>query len=948
MPIAVSGREREMALLRDVLVTTVRSSGAIVLLEGEAGIGKTLLCREIQAVADAKGFLTLYGRADGLTSRAPLSALLDCLESNQAAAEVRHELAGILRRTFELGSSEGPEYVSFAAGEALIDFLSGVAVSRPIALIVDDLQWADQASLQALVRATRLVLQLPIALFLAARPAPRTIEFEAFLSAIASRGAVTERLAALPENAVADLVHSRIGKRPGPRLREQLRQCGGNPLYLTVTLDALVQSGAVDTSTDEVEIDSVGPGSTLPVTILQNLRFCAPSTVKLLALAAVAGRTFTAAELAAAANLPVQEILPAMQDGISAGILAEADQGMAFKHDVIRDALYFDLPATVRDEIHLVVARALKMTGQAPSRVAEHLMRCSAASSVELLQEAAVDVVRGAPTVAADLLEAALSRASRDERGRILPDLAVALILAGRSSDGIELSRKCLDLGLRPSIDESLTSLLANELTAKGDVKGSLDVALAGLADAGTPAAQRHNLEGIVAMNRFFLGDLPGGAEAASQGILHAREQGDRVGESRILGTIALIEQTRGRFAPALEAATESVRLAELEETPEVLHHVPHAALCSALLEYGRLEDSLATARRGLRLVERLAVADTMVWMQSVIAYNLLLSGSLSEADAEAEAALEMAKEAKSGWRCFALAVRALVALHRDLPDAARAFGAEMEQDLERVGPGGVNMLTTTCRAKLVEATGQPALAFQVVHGTWQGFSGNGVRGGLSALLPCLAELAVLSGETEGLPLIAAQMQALASDNPGAAYLAALAGWATALSERAPDRVTHALDALPMDHHRLDWAILASATGRALATWDGHASDAAGVLLASLEAFENIGAVRYASNTKSLLRTLGVTKGARGKRARATHGWESLTETERKIVRLVTERLSNPQIADRLVVSVRTVETHVSHCLTKLGLSSRTELAARAAEHFGWIFAIQGPGPQGP
>jgi DNA-binding CsgD family transcriptional regulator len=111
-------------------------------------------------------------------------------------------------------------------------------------------------------------------------------------------------------------------------------------------------------------------------------------------------------------------------------------------------------------------------------------------------------------------------------------------------------------------------------------------------------------------------------------------------------------------------------------------------------------------------------------------------------------------------------------------------------------------------------------------------------------------------------------------------------------------------------------------------------------------AYERSGATHDLARTEAALRGLGARRGVRGRRQRPSSGWEALTDTELKVVRLVAERLTNPEIAERLFISRRTVQTHVSHALAKLGVASRRELAAEAVRLAGWRIRVEGEGEQ--
>jgi DNA-binding CsgD family transcriptional regulator len=112
---------------------------------------------------------------------------------------------------------------------------------------------------------------------------------------------------------------------------------------------------------------------------------------------------------------------------------------------------------------------------------------------------------------------------------------------------------------------------------------------------------------------------------------------------------------------------------------------------------------------------------------------------------------------------------------------------------------------------------------------------------------------------------------------------------------------------------------------------EGRTDEAVGLLGEAVEVYEHLGAVRDIARVDAALRSLGVRRGRRGSRRRPTTGWDSLTPTEREVVRLAVEGLTNAQIGERLFVSRRTVETHLSHVFGKVGVSSRVQLAAEAS-----------------
>jgi DNA-binding CsgD family transcriptional regulator len=142
--------------------------------------------------------------------------------------------------------------------------------------------------------------------------------------------------------------------------------------------------------------------------------------------------------------------------------------------------------------------------------------------------------------------------------------------------------------------------------------------------------------------------------------------------------------------------------------------------------------------------------------------------------------------------------------------------------------------------------------------------------------------------------------------------------------------LSRALDACRSAPRSLERAFAAEEAGAALAG-TGARGEAAAALGEALDIYERLGAIRYAARVAARLRELGVRRGRKGSRGRPRVGWESLTSTELRVVELVATGLTNPEVAGRLYVSRHTVETHLSHVFSKLGLASRVELAGQAA-----------------
>ena len=196
---------------------------------------------------------------------------------------------------------------------------------------------------------------------------------------------------------------------------------------------------------------------------------------------------------------------------------------------------------------------------------------------------------------------------------------------------------------------------------------------------------------------------------------------------------------------------------------------------------------------------------------------------------------------------------------------------------------------------------------------------------------PDLVRLAVAAGSGDRVADVCRLSDELATANP----VPSIVGAALRCRALAADDATAlvaAADAYARGPRVLDTALVREEAGRALLRRD-EVDAGRSQLTQAVDLYERLGAVRGAMRAEAALRDTGLRRGRRGTRNRPQHGWASLTPTEQTIAGLAAEGLSNPQIAERLFVSHRTVQTHLSHIFGKLDISSRVHLAAETARH---------------
>jgi len=230
---------------------------------------------------------------------------------------------------------------------ALLALVAEHCAVRPTILIVDDLQWADPASVTLWGRLARWAGQVPLLLVGMTRPVPQREDLLA-LRRVAG-GAARLGLTGLTGAAVADLVAALAGGKPDGSLLRLVGGAAGNPLYVTELITALTRSSKVTiTGTGAATLTAGSAPGSLSAAIADRLGFVTPPVREVLRVAALLGVGFTVTDLAIILNRNVADLVRAIDDARAAGVLAESGNGLEFRQPLIRAALYDEMPAPVR------------------------------------------------------------------------------------------------------------------------------------------------------------------------------------------------------------------------------------------------------------------------------------------------------------------------------------------------------------------------------------------------------------------------------------------------------------------------------------------------------------------------------------------------------------------------------------------------------------------------
>ena len=936
------GRAAEIAVLGDAVDRVASGRPAVVLIEGEAGIGKTRLLAGVLEDARGRGMQVAAGRAEELERTRPFGLVAAAFGCVRSSPDPRRSAIAALLATHGGGERDPITVTSdpglrFRAVDALADLAEELALAGPLLIGVDDLQWADPSSLLTLAALSRRLAYLPVALIGCLRPSPRIPELDRLAGLLLDAGGRILTVRGLTEQAVTELVADAVAAVPGPGLLAGISGAAGNPLFVTELLAALAQEGAIKTAGGRAEVAEVTLPPTLRLTILRRLSFLPGDTLQALRAASILGSSFTVTELSVTMARPALGLSVVLAEGITGRVLEEDGAVIRFRHDLIRDALYEDLPLSVRRGLHRETGRRLARTGAPALQVAEQLARGAGqgdAEAIGWLTRAAREAAARSPDVAADLLEraAGLMAPADPGRDRLLAERASSLMVSGRNADALAACRSLLDRDLDPQVDGPVRICLGRALLAQGQVRDALqELEQAGSSPA-MPGAERAAARAWAGFARMSLGDLDGAAASAEQARSAAAAAADHLTVSVAMTTLARVSESRGHLRDALQITDEAMHLAD--ESPGRLgHRYPiRATRGHILIELGRPEEARSALGAGMRISEEIGVRWPLLLYQGFLALERFITGEWDDAIAELEASFELADEIQTVV-ARAHGILSLISLHRnDLSRAEEAAGAAA-RDLARWGPGYLTTWAAWPRALIQEAGGEIGQALATMTGAWDTCARLGLALDYPAVGADLVRLALASGDIGRARDASAAVTEVAARNE-VPWMTGAALRCRGLIEDDAEVLQAAAVACAGGSRPLGLALACEDAGAAFAR-QGRLDRARPLLDQALGIYEQLGAARDLARAEATLREAGIRRGRRGTRGRPQTGWASLTPAEHAVAGLVAEGLTNPQIGERLYISHRTVQTHLAHMFAKLDIATRAQLAADVTRHRG-------------
>jgi DNA-binding CsgD family transcriptional regulator len=920
-------REAELGLISAAVASACAGAGSAVLVEGAAGIGKTSLLAQACERAARAGMTVLSARSAEFESGYAWGVARQLFApATRVAGLAAAGDAAILAAPAITPGTRPAEEDSFSVLHGLYWLTAGIAQQGPLLLAVDDLHWADQPSLRFIGHLARRLDGLPVALVLTVRePRSGTAQEKALTASLAEESGVTVlRPAALGPAACAELVRDALGGQPSAAFDDACRELtGGNPLLLGALLISLVAEDITGKDADVPHLRRLTPG-TVSRSVLLRLGRMPPACLAAARAIAVLGTAATVARAARLSGLDGDACAEAI-GALMAEQLVEGENALAFVHPLVRSAVYEDLARPVRQRWHVRAARMLDDEGAAPEEVTVHLLASAPAGDdwvVSKLRQGAVDGRgRGAADVALLCLQRALAEPpAAGVRADVLFELGTLETMQDPATAVTHLSEALADAAQWPRRGE-IALALAEALALSGQFAAGVNV----LSRASAEAVDERSREGLQAA-LFNTARMDLGTHAATGPLLErvqARTARGEQLEPQLMANLAIELAAAGEDRAA---ATRSARQA-LTKIP-LLMSVSAAALpetISVLLFADEAGEARAAAQEWLQLARRQGSLPSAAVAEGFLSLVALYGGEISEAVAYGLQGMAGTANIWISTIVSSFVVRALT----DRGELAQASALLGEHGLSGgLPPSWPHNLVRHARGCLHAAVGDHAAAVEDLLAA--GDQADQWRIPNPAILPWRSDaalsLAAAGDRDQARQLALAEVNAARTWGAGRALGIALrvAGLVAGKGD-GTDLLAEAVAVLRPSPAPLELARALVDLGAAERR-SGARAKAREILREGLDLAYRQGGLRLAERARREL----VIAGGKPRRD-AIRGRDALTPSELRVAELAADGHTNRQIAQALFVTQRTVENHLTSTYGKLGIESRSELAASLA-----------------
>ncbi len=925
----------ERAVEIEVLDGSVRclaeGDGGVVVLDAPAGLGKTALLEHVALAADGAGCLVRRAAAGPLERHFPFAVMRALLETplREASEDERAQLldgaaapagAMLLEGTVPSGDS------TMLIAHGVLWLCAALAEQRPLALVIDDAQWADRPSLEVLAYVARRIHDLPLLIAVGARVDDPRAPSDLLSLLAGARSATVLHPQRLTARGAAQLIRRLAPETSAAVCRDCHRAAGGNPWLLGEVGRQIATHGPE--ALDRAGRDAPPVSAIARNVIRWRLATLAPRDRAVAAALAVLGDGALPHVVASVAGVAVDELAPARDALAAAGLLGPDGERLA--HGLVAAAIEDDLTRTECERMHREAARALIAGRSDADLVACHLLQCRPQADPEvswlLVQAAGTAACRGAPHAAAAYLERALlEHAPGDDRGRMLAQLATVAFDAGLPDSQRRLLDALPEVRDRESRIDLLTRLAALNVLGPGDA-GHAELFEHELGRQTDPEA-RLAVE-AASLDALLMIPARNHERARRVAAIDLKAAADPVLERVFLAHRAWIGIELGTpdaptcAALALEALEGDLLLREAGR--RAAYHLCVRALV--------MTDRHDEAQRAIAAMRDEAAARGSLRLRagaSWYAANLTLrSGQVAEAENHARLALDLVDDDVTTFTGGAVMLLLYALIERGEFDEARELLGEHRLD-GRPRSTRWEVGLRHARARLWLAQGEFARAHAEACAAGALRDQQGRRNPTWTPWRSTAALALthLGRREEAAALADAEVELAQRFGAPVPIAHALHARAVAEADHAARvaRCEQALGVIADVPAVLQRVRLRLELGSALAHL-GRRLEARAALRPALADADAVGAVLLAQRARRELAATGLRP-----RQAAIEGVAALTPRQRQVCELAAAGKGNRAIAQELFLSVKTVETHLAAGYRKLGVNARSDLAGRLA-----------------
>lgn len=913
----IRGRQLELRAMTRRIDLLREGQGGCLLIDGPPGMGKTRLLAELAELARQRELTVAGAACDELDRYAPMLPLLTALRAGPDPVLPASEL--------DSAATDADRRFWFL--ERLREVLAEQSRRTPLVIVLDDLQWADVATLIAMRALCARVDTSAVLWAFAFDRGQASADLHRVLDGLLARGARPLSLTALDRDDALALATDLLGCEPSTRVRHLIDDAHGNPFLISELLRSAMEENVSSESGNAMVVADV-PGR-FACHVRRRLRGVAPDVRQLLEVGAVLGRSFMLDDAARMLARPAGLLIGPLAAALGTGLIVAEQEHLVFHHHLIHRAIYEGMPGAVRIGLHRDAARLLPGGGQSAADAAQLVSvpaRSGDTEAIGAFLDVVADVSHAPLEAAADLAARPLDLLDPDDerRSRLLATIIESFTRTRRITEVRRLAEATPSHESPSEVEATAHLAVATGPNLTGNARAGTAEATSVPTLPDLPSTLLPELKAAEAAAPDPVHDWTGAEQCATESL--RLEHAETAGPQTVSATM-LTSQTayyQGRVAEALTTAQAAVRM--LPSEPAARERLPRLWLTRVLQAGDQPAEADGVCQEGERIATEIDAVWSRPYWHLCRARGHLECGRLAEAARDADKGRSIAEElGLAAPAAGALGVLGQVAFHQgDLAGSeSYARAAELASADLSPDPGA-----RWVKVLLADALGSPDNALDIVFEE----DGSAGKDWLARLLevsvtaiPYVTGMALRAGrEDEGRDLMK-QARRLAEANPGMVTTSGIAAHVEGIACCDSDALARAAAAYEETGRRLAAVMTGEDLGRALL----RAGDRAGAVMhlrRALGTAGEIGALRHADRIRRVLRDVGVRHRFNSPRRQVTFGWGSLTDAELRVASLAAEGLTNQAIADRLFLSPHTISTHLRHVFNKLGVHSRVGL----------------------